>query len=412
VIDELCTRHGDGGQQRHPKIVASTATISKAKEQVHALYDRPVFLFPPQCLRAGDSFFAYEDTEAAGRSYVGVHASALPSHVTAQIRVFASLLQAAKSAEVTSEAERDPYFTLVAYFNSLRELGHAATLLRADIPEYLNAMWLRKGIKGQTRRFINNAIELTSRISSSEIPESLQMLERVYPPEGGELAVDVCLATNMISVGVDVPRLGLMGVVGQPKTTSEYIQATSRVGRRRNSPGVVVTIYHTGKPRDRSHYEHFRSYHSALYRGVEPSSVTPFAAPVRERALHALVVTLVRFLGSPENRLRPQPYPPTELLGRIKEVIARRVSGVDLEEEELTLHYLAEFLDQWRNVLPPRYGDFGVPQPEIPIMYPAGSRPLDEWAGKSLPTPSSMRSVDAECEAGVIGIYPQPSEEN
>lgn len=411
VIAELCTRKSDG-RVRPPKIVASTATISKASEQVHALYGRPVFLFPPQCLRAADSFFAYEDTEAAGRTYVGVHASALPSHVTTQVRVFSSLLQAAKSVQVTNEIERDAYFTLVAYFNSLRELGHAATLLRADIPEYLSAMWLRKNIKGVTRRFINIAIELTSRVPSSEIPESLQLLERIYPPEGDGLPVDVCLATNMISVGVDVPRLGLMSVIGQPKTTSEYIQATSRVGRRQRSPGVVVTIYHTGKPRDRSHYEHFRSYHSALYRGVEPTSVTPFAAPVRDRALHALVVTLVRFLGSPQNRVRPQPYPSAELLDQIEEIIANRVAVVDPDEENLTVQLLEDFLRRWRDVLPPRYGDFGPPQPEIPVMYPAGSQPLDEWMGKSLPTPSSMRSVDADCEAAVIGNYPTPNEES
>ena len=172
-----------------------------------------------------------------------------------------------------------------------------------------------------------------------------------------------------------------------------------------------MTIYHTGKPRDRSHYEHFRSYHSALYRGVEPTSVTPFAAPVRDRALHALAVTLVRFLGPEENRLRPQPYPPTELLNRIEEIIANRVAMVDADEEQLTVQLLADVLDRWRNVLPPRYGDFGAPQAEIPLMYPAGSQPLDEWIGKSLPTPTSMRSVDADCEAGVIGKYPQPNEE-
>jgi len=236
-----------------------------------------------------------------------------------------ALLQAPLSIQCQRESDRDPYWTLIGYFNSLRELGHAATLIRADIREHLNAMWLRKGIRKpegnemDIRRFIRNAIELTSRISTTEIPESLQKLERSYPPGGDELPVDICLATNMISVGVNVPRLGLMAVIGQPKTTSEYIQATSRVGRR--YPGLVVIIYNAGKPRDRSHYEHFHSYHSGIYRRVEPTSVTPFAAPVRERALHALMVTLVRYLGRAENRDCPQPFPDQDLIDRVTGII-------------------------------------------------------------------------------------------
>ena len=249
VIDQLCSQV-DEDRRIRPKIVASTATISRAKEQVKSLYARDVFPFPPQCLRAGDSFFAEEDESLPGRLYTGVHASALPSHVTAQVRVIAALLQATLSAQVSSENERDLYWTLIGYFNSLRELGHAATLIRADIREYLNAMWSRKDIKKigtfDERRFINHALELTSRVSSTDIPESLQKLELEYPSQDDNRPVDICLATNMISVGIDVPRLGLMAVVGQPKTTSEYIQATSRVGRRH--PGLVVPIYNTGKP--------------------------------------------------------------------------------------------------------------------------------------------------------------------
>ena len=155
------------------------------------------------------------------------------------------------------------------------------------------------------RRFINHALELTSRIHSSRIPETLQELFNSYDSDGDARPVDVCLATNMIQVGLDVPRLSLMAVVGQPKTTSEYIQATSRVGRR--DPGLVVTIYNPARPRDRSHYEHFRAYHHGLYQHVEPTSVTPFAIPVRERALHALVVTLVRFWGDNDEPVLSQP---------------------------------------------------------------------------------------------------------
>ena len=168
VIDEFCSQEKENYKIK-PKIIASTATISRAEEQVRSLYARNVFLFPPQCLRAGDSFFAEEDESSPGRLYAGVHASALPSHVTAQVRVIAALLQATLSAQVSSDNERDPYWTLIDYFNSLRELGHAATLIRADIREYLNAMWIRKKIEKtdtfDERRFINRVLELTSRVS-------------------------------------------------------------------------------------------------------------------------------------------------------------------------------------------------------------------------------------------------------
>jgi len=411
IIDEFCSQV-DGDRVVKPKIIASTATISRAEEQVQALYAREVCLFPPQCLRAGDSFFAEEDVSLPGRLYAGVHASALPSHVTAQVRIISALMQSVLSVEVSNENERDPYWTLINYFNSLRELGHAATLIRADIREYLNAMWSRKKItKGDEfdeRRFINHAIELTSRISSSDIPESLQKLELEYPSEDGGRPVDICLASNMISVGIDVSRLGMMAVVGQPKTTSEYIQATSRVGRK--YPGLVVPIYHTGKPRDRSHYEHFRSYHASIYRQVEPTSVTPFATPVRERALHAILIALVRYRGSPDNRDRPQPFPDDTLIGEIRAIIEKRVSDIDPDELDSTLDYFDDLIDNWRRILPSVYGGFGPPGPDVPLMYPAGSEPLEEWLGRSWSTPSSMRNVDASCEAEVIRQYPELDE--
>ena len=406
VIDELCSQAKENCKIR-PKIIASTATISHASEQVQSLYARDVSLFPPQCLRAGDSFFAEEDESSPGRLYAGIHASALPSHVTAQVRVIAALLQATLSAQVSSENERDPYWTLIEYFNSLRELGHAATLIRADIREHLNAMWSRKKIRKtdtfDERRFINRVLELTSRVSSTDIPKSLQKLELEYPNQ----PVDICLATNMISVGIDVSRLGLMAVVGQPKTTSEYIQATSRVGRRH--PGLVIPIYNTGKPRDRSHYEHFRSFHASIYRHVEPTSVTPFAAPVRERALHALLISLVRYWGPPETRERPQPFPNADLIENIRSVIEERVTNIDSDEQALTLKYFDELVDRWQRVLPPIYGGFG-PSSDIPLMYPAGAEPLEEWIGRSWSTPSSMRNVDASCEAETIRQYPESDE--
>ncbi|RYX87229.1 hypothetical protein EON73_01785 [bacterium] len=227
MIEELCT----AGNIK-PKIIASSATISRAKEQINSLYGRGiqnVNIFPAQALSAGDSFFAYEEKKsdvAPGRLYVGIFASALPSHATAQVRVVSALLQSVKSVPVDDEKRRDPYWTLLTYFNSIRELGHAATLIRADITEYLNSIYIRKKITGTDRRFINVDRELTSRVNSSQITDILEELLKEYPKE--KYPIDVCLSTNMISVGVDIPRLGLMTVIGQPKTTSEYIQATSR----------------------------------------------------------------------------------------------------------------------------------------------------------------------------------------
>ena len=212
-------------------------------------------------------------------------------------------------------------------------------------------------------------------------------------------AIDVCFATNMIQVGLDIPRLSLMTIIGQPKTTSEYIQASSRVGRRSDSPGIVVTNYNPSRSRDRSHYEHFRSYHQALYQHVEPTSVTPFAVPVRERALHALIVILCRFWGGPSLRERPMNPPDKALVQRVKRTIQERVMAVDPDEWPGTEAYLDEIIHRWLVAPRSKYGDFGPPSEELPMMYPAGSQQHPDWPERPYPAPTSMRNVDAGCSA-------------
>ena len=402
MIEELCTANNI-----KPKIIASSATISRAKEQINSLYGRGVEnvnIFPAQCLSAGDSFFAYEEKNsdnAPGRLYVGVFASALPSHATAQVRVVSALLQSVKSIPVADEKERDPYWTAMTYFNSIRELGHAATLIRADITEYLNSIYIRKKITGTERRFINVDRELTSRINSSQITDILEELQKEYPKE--KYPIDVCLATNMISVGVDIPRLGLMTVIGQPKTTSEYIQATSRVGRSKKGLGLVFTIYNCSKPRDRSHFEHFQEYHSKIYSKVEPTSVTPFSPPARERALHAILVGLIRFY-SERNRELPNPFPTKEIIQKVKDIILRRVSEIDIDEIQKTMEMLERRLEQWQHNLPIIYGSFAQTD-NLPLMYPAGTNPSEQTKFRAWSTPTSMRNVDSTCDAIVINEY-------
>jgi hypothetical protein len=412
AIEALC-RAADA--DKPPKIVASTATISRANDQIRALYNgRAGFLFPPQGLEVGDSFFAKEDTSKPGRCYVGVFASALPSHVTAQIRVVSALLQSVKSIPVKDQNLLDPFWTLMVYFNSIRELGHAATLIRADIREYMNAMWDRQGLTKELgaealkeRRFINRDLELTSRIQSNRIPEILQELFSTLGPKQDFSVVDVCLATNMIQVGLDVPRLSLMAIVGQPKTTAEYIQASSRVGRR--DPGVVVTIYNPARPRDRSHYEHFRAYHQSIYRFVEPTSVTPFASPVLERALHAVAVALIRMLGGDALSQRPDTPPPgDELVQRLRSIVEDRVTNVDQQQLGAVLEKLDSIIKEWKRVPPSKYGGFAPPDAEEPLMYPSGSERHPRWSTRPLPTPSSMRNVDATCDLLVLSSFPDP----
>ena len=292
VIDLICT---EGGIR--PKVIGSTATIGQAGRQVRALFDRNVLQFPPSGFEASDSFFAVRDEEGPDRIYLGLSSAGRSPKFALQAAT-AALLQVAryrKDAGATAEA-LDPFWTAVLYFNSLRELGGAHVLVQDDIPRHMAFLAGRLG--SAPRALEGEAIELSSRVASRELPEHLSQLGvSLAGLDGDPFALwprDVVLASNMISVGVDVPRLGLMLVNGQPKATAEYIQASSRIGRGLH--GLILTLYNFGRPRDVSHFEHFLAYHSALYRNVEATSVTPWAPRARDKALHAVVAAAVRHL--------------------------------------------------------------------------------------------------------------------
>jgi hypothetical protein len=409
MIDALCTRETSEGIKK-PKIIASTATISRAKDQCHALYccgKDNIIQFPPPGIDAGEFFFAYTDKKAIGRKYVGIFAPAASSHATTNIRLYATLLYAAKTLSVESENERDPYWTNLGYYNSLRELGQAATWINADINEYLHTIYKRRYEDRdekyrEKRRYIYRSEELTSRIKSDKISASLLNLGISYPNESDkDFPIDICLATNMISVGVDIPRLGLMTVAGQPKTSAEYIQATSRVGRTSSAPGIILAVYNPGKPRDRSHYEHFKSYHSKIYAFVEPTSVTPFSAPLRKRALHAIIFGLVRLTGDKNTYNNPKIFPTSEEKEKIIRIITERVNNIDETELKNTVRNITAIFERWKNNDPQKYHDFMAQDP-VPLMYPAGKKPNINWEGRGFETPMSMRSVDLPCEIKVL----------
>lgn len=286
IIEDMCIHDGI-----KPKYVVSTATIKNAEAQTKCLYARNnTTQFPPNGFEIGDSFFIREIPieDDPFRKYVGVCAPG-QSVKTALLRVYSIILQSAYTYSLYEELKDviDPYYTLVGYFNSIRELGGAVRLLQDDIPKRIQRIQKRYGM--EKRRFLNRNVEITSRMSSYKIPEKLNQLETTCDSRE---CLDTAIATNMIAVGMDVDRLGLMVVTGQPKQNSEYIQATSRIGRA--FPGLVVTLYNAYRPRDLSHYENFTGYHSQLYRFVEGTTATPFSARARDRVLHALVISAIR----------------------------------------------------------------------------------------------------------------------
>jgi hypothetical protein len=296
AVDELSTWQV-GGKKTRPKVIASTATVRKATEQVHNVFLRRVSVFPPHGLDVEDNFFSVQRPIAGkpGRQYMGI-CSLGNSRPAVLIRVYAALLTAAQSLFDRFGQAADPYMTLVGYFNSKRELGGMRRLSEDDVnTRTYRVQMSRVARPGLAQRNIRIVDELTSRVSSRDIPAKLDQLEVKFKSQWEKnetRAIDIMLATNMLSVGVDVNRIALMVVNGQPKNTAEYIQATSRVGR--SFPGLVCTVLTWSRPRDLSHYETFEHYHATFYKHVEAQSVTPFAPRAMDRGLTGAMVSMLR----------------------------------------------------------------------------------------------------------------------
>lgn len=285
AVDAIVSGKSSG--RVRPKILASTATIRTAGEQAKGLLGRELATFPPSGDSPDDSFWAVrDDREETARLYIGAMTSGSTwqaLYVYAQTSIFRSVAK-------LPEDQRNPYWTSVVYAGTLRDHGRAVGLIANDVRSRISQLDVAGG------REIRLIEELRGDRVGSRLPQILAMLKRDYSSAGNE-ALDAVVTTNLIQVGVDVSRLGLMVMLGQPKGTAEYIQASSRVGRTIDSAGLVVTLFQHTRPRDRSHYELFRSYHSALYRSVEPISVTPLAAPALERSIRAVFAATARHSG-------------------------------------------------------------------------------------------------------------------
>lgn len=369
AIEALCTQR-TGDHTIRPKIVASTATVRQARDQIQALFGRSqTMVFPPPGPDRQDSFFAntVPSSKTPARLYLGVAAQGRNPKVIMR-KVWLALMGAAERAYRDAGGKKndknpaDPYMTVLGYFNSLRELGGARRILEEEVQNTIKSYGGRKRIGEEPGLFHNRAdlsevMELTSRVPTDKAALARRRLEA---PFHDPQHVDCAIATNMISVGLDIPRLGLMVVLGQPKTHAEYIQATSRVGRDDNRPGLVVTVLNVHKPRDRSHYERFRNYHETFYRSVEASSVTPFSARALDRGFAGALVSFARHGDG-----RMTPARGAEQIAGNRSDIERRLRDAFLErvrqqpiadETELdeclrsVQNRIVDLLDSWRKI--------------------------------------------------------------
>jgi hypothetical protein len=401
AVDRLCSQNGI-----KPKVIASTATIRNAEKQVSSLFGRKYSQFPQPFIDARDSYFAVqtEKTEAS-RKYVGVFTSG-KSVQWSIIRTSASLLQGAKEIE-SADLISDPYYTLVGYFSTIRELAGAHVKFNEDIKEVVEFMGSPQNrLPGSGPRSFSAPRDLASRVPEIELNQTRNLLSNKHTdPEH----IDVVLCSNMISVGLDISRLSLMFVQGQPKTTAEYIQATSRVGRK--NPGLVVTCYNPGRARDRSIYEHFVRFHGSFYAEVEATSVTPAASRARDRALHAAFVILMRYLpnGLPRDSDAANFKSDSPLVRDIKNYLVERLSLTDPIEKTSIAEHLDRITEKWDNLakrIEPRLKykfNYRINSPQLFLLTPNFDEYTDD-VEEVLPfkTAYQMRSVEGQAGAFIV----------
>ncbi|MEF8708935.1 MAG: helicase-related protein [Candidatus Accumulibacter propinquus] len=347
ALDTVLTARGI-----RPKYIASTATIRMAEQQVKRLYGRSLAVFPPPGLSCDDSFFARTVPldKRPGRMYVGYLAPMLDrQHCMAPLA--AALLAAPEVIFEFGQEDRaellDAWWTQVVYHGSLKGVGNSHNAFNIDVRDVVRRLneERKQEAKEPITRLAARIAQLTSISSAEENANTFSRLEKLRDsPE----CLDTVLATNMVSVGLDVARLALMIVNGQPLTTAEYIQASSRVGRS-EVPGLVFANYYRDQARSLSHYESFRPYHEAFYRFVEPTSVTPYTYQARTRALHAALVIAIRHAGHylRANNQAGQFSPDHDYVKKVVEALKLRCKDADPQRAAETASHLDRLVEQW-----------------------------------------------------------------
>ena len=403
VVMDLCRSDGGSG----PKIIGASATIAGLSEHVLGLYGKnDARVFPAPGISADDNFFSvtYRASEERryGSRYLGVFAPDIGSHS----HVLARVLAAAHMAPLGLDAaDRDPYWTNVTFFNSLKDLGFGLTIAQSDLPDYLSLSAIRalrnQGLPEDSIRYVNEDAqqEITSRLSSAQLGAAFQRLEKALDTSQVDSALDIAFCSSIIEVGVDVERLGLMTVSGFPKAMAQYIQVTGRVGRNAEvNPGLVLVVLNARRPRDRSVYEQFQSIHQRLYENVESASVTPYSSAAIERTLPTAVVASVRQRSA-------STATPIDVDGSTwNYAFNLHLNRVQLDETaQVTLNnhilQMRQNLTDWSPTrwFTPRGEQTEELEPsEMPLMALLGSNEARMRAGRVWLALNSMRSVDLE----------------
>jgi len=403
VLEDLCAR--DGGAR--PRIMAATATTRRYLEQTAALYGRDrTRLIPPPGLDAADNFFSRANTAAPGKVFVGICAPGFGRAQEAQIRVLAALGHAAGSLDVAGHPP-DPWWTNLCFFSSRRSLGLVQSLCQTHLRSHTwrlhNATGVDAGPRRATgtrlaQRAMTARVELTAQ-ATADVSASMERLNLPYDKRG---CADLCFATSMIEVGVDIDRLGLLTMFGQPKSASQYIQVAGRVGRdEADAPGVVFVVLSPYNNRDRSHFEQFSTFHRRLYASVEPVSITPFTPAALDRGLAGSLTAWLRQAVNP-----PGPAAAVDHLADALAPLYARVRAGSPQERNLT-HQAAELGEL---IAATTHADWGTLQPgraATGFLRPLGEdSPAPPDSPDAVTTtwlvPTSMRSVDAEAGARAI----------
>ena len=391
AIDMICSK-------KYPiKIIGSTATIKNASIQVKTLFDRDLVQFPPQGTSFKDSCFAVEDETKMGRLYIGLSTMcnspklALASIVAAAFHHAQSIYKKLEK-DNTFKNQAETYTTLVSYFNSLKELGGANVLYQDQVIEKLKS--IARDFKEEIFS-INNIRELTSQRSQQQIKQYLDELNMTREEED---VIDACLSTNMISVGVDVSRLGLMIINGQTKSKSEYIQASSRVGRK--YPGIVISIYNSNKVRDKSCYENFKDIHQNLYKDVEVTSLTPFSPDCIKKVLPSVIVTACRHL-SDDALNSPDLRKFQETFKYVSNFLLERCRNISPENLKFLNNEIKDFESYWLETNPKNYFK-SIKNKGNALMIDAERAAVDPNRFEEARCISNVRNVEAESRIRVI----------